>query len=375
MAIIRSSKKFEGGEFKQGSGSYLKSTARQMSFRDKKYADGAYVFILGAYKEDSTGNGVWYKPLKIRDNFGMDMIKEKFAVPQNCPIDYFAQKIRTYAPHLAKTEKVKNEKGQERNVYPAWGRTTWRVLYNAAYFNALGDGVYVLDLPQSGGASQIDDFVRGRTPEGLENPDITNYEAAYPVHIKLDLDAGGQPWKIGVNSTKAYSLPLELADSQYLFNLDDVINYPSKAELIEKLRSVVSPELFDKCMQGYSDPELTISVSHTAPLPAGPTPAPARRQPTPVPAAALAPAAEEDEIPFANPAPAPVARPAARGAVAPAFRAPKAAPAPVAPQVAEDPDAEPNPLDEEDTLPRPPVATTGSNAASIAKSFLRKPAA
>ena len=373
MAIIKSSKKFEGGEFKQGNGSYLKPNARQMSFRDKKYADGAYVFILGAYKEDSSGNGVWYKPLKIRDNFGMDMIKEKFAVPNNCPIDYFAQKIRTYAPHLAKTEKVKNEKGQDRNVYPAWGRTTWRVLYNAAYFNALGDGVYVLDLPQSGGASQIDDFVRGRTPEGHENPDITDYEAAYPVHIKLDLDAGGQPWKIGVNSTKAYSLPVDLADTQYLFNLDEIVNYPSKAELIEKLRTVVSPDLFDKCIHGYSDPELTISVSHTAPMPAaGPAPAPARRQASPAPAAL--PPAEVDEIPFANPSPAPVARPAARGAVAPAFKAPRAAaPVAVAPPAAEEPDAA-EPTDEGD-LPRPPVATTGSSAASIAKSFLRKPAA
>jgi hypothetical protein len=52
MAIIRASRTFEGGELKQGGGSYLKAGTRTMNFRDKSVAQGAYVFVLGAYKED-----------------------------------------------------------------------------------------------------------------------------------------------------------------------------------------------------------------------------------------------------------------------------------------------------------------------------------
>ena len=69
MAIIRASKAFEGSDLKPRANTYIKADTRTVSFgKDEK--DGVYLFILGAYKEDSNGNGVWYRPLKIRDNFG-----------------------------------------------------------------------------------------------------------------------------------------------------------------------------------------------------------------------------------------------------------------------------------------------------------------
>ena len=250
--IIKSSKTFQGGEFKTTGTRYIKPGIRTMNFYDKNMVDGAYVYILGAYKEDGSGNGVWYRPLKIRDNFGMDT-KEKFAVPANCPVDYFANKVKTHAPQMARVEKIKGEDGRDRNVYPAFGRTTWRVLYNAAFFNDTAAGVHVLDLPQSGGASALDEFVKGKGPDGEDNPDITDYTAAYPVYVKLDLKSKGQPWKITVNNAKPYPLPVELADTEYLFNLDDVIMYPNKQDLVEKLRTMFPADIFNKCIAGYSD--------------------------------------------------------------------------------------------------------------------------
>ena len=378
MAIIRSSKTFEGGEFKQSGTRYIKAGLRTMNFYDKKLMDGAYVFILGAYKEDGSGNGVWYKPLKIRDNFGMDT-KEKFAVQPNCPVDYFANKVKTHAPNLARVEKIKGEDGRDRNVYPAFGRTTWRVLYNAAFFNDMAAGVHVLDLPQSGGASAIDEFVKGKGPDGAENPDITDYTAAIPVHIKLDLKASGQPWKISVNNAKVYTLPVELADTDYLYNLDDVVIYPSKQELIEKLKTLFPADIFNKCIAGYSDGSVTVSMA---------TPSTVTRS---VGAPPPPPTDDDGDLGPQRPAPTPIAKPAsipkatvptaakpAAQAVAPAFNLPKAtrtAP-PKAAELQPDPQQESGPeVQQEDDLPRPPVATTSASPADIARQFLKRPQA
>ncbi len=339
MAIIKTTKTFEGGEFKQGGGNYLKSNVRVMNFRDKQHIDGVYVFILGAYKEDQAGNGVWYKPLKIRDNFGLGT-KEKFAVQPNCPVEYFAERMKTYAPNMSRTEKLKGEDGKDRTVYPVFGRTTWRVLYNAAFFNELTpNGIHVMDLPVSGGGSAIDEFVRGKQPDGSDNPMLNDYQASYPVHIKLDLKAAGQPWKIRVNDSKAYSLPIELADTEFLYNLDEVVQYPSKNELIDKLRTIVPPDIFAKCMAGYTDGSVSVSLANTnreeddLPFPPATTPASTPKLAAPV---------SKSVAPVARPTPA---------SVAPSFSLPEAS-------------------DGED-LPKPPV-TTAANLSS-AKQFLRKP--
>jgi hypothetical protein len=259
MAIIRASKTFEGGDLTQRATSYIKLNTRTVDFKNKD--NGVYMFILGAYKQDNAGNGVWYRPLKIRDNFGMGMYKEKFAVQFNCPIDHFANKVQSFAPEMAKSKETVDDTGRKRWTYPVWGRTAWRVLYNAALFGDYGAGVHILDLPQSGGASVIDEYVKGKQPDGSENPMINDYENAIPINIKLDLKANGQPWKIQINSAKTFVLPTELADTDYLYNLDDVISYPDKDGLIEKLRSMVPSDIFRKGMDGYSDDRVVRNIS------------------------------------------------------------------------------------------------------------------
>ena len=259
MAIIRASKTFEGGELTQRTSTYIKSTTRLVDFKNKE--NGVYLFLLGAYKQDHNGNGVWYRPLEVRDNFGVGMYKEKFAAQPNCPIKYFANKVQTFAPEMARSKETQDDSGRKRWVYPVWGRSAWRVLYNSALVGDYGAGVHVLDLPMSGGGSVIDEFVRGKDAEGKPNPDLTDYENAIPLNIKLDLKAAGQPWKILINQAKTYVLPVELADTDYLYNLDDVINYPKKDELIEKLRSIVPGDIFDRGMEGYHDDKVVVSMA------------------------------------------------------------------------------------------------------------------
>lgn len=284
MAIIRASKTFEGGDLSQRTSTYIKPGTRLVDFKNKE--NGVYLFILGAYKQDKSGAGVWYRPLHIRDNFGMGLYKKKFAIQPNCPIEYFANKVQTFAPNMAKSTETRDDNNRVRWIYPAWGRSTWRVLYNAAIFKDFGSGVHVLDLPQSGGAAVIDEYVKGHQADGSENPDLTNYEAAIPVNIKLDLKVAGQPWKIRIDNSKTFVLPVELADTEYLYNLDDVINYPSKDSLIEELKSIVPTDIFKKGMEGYDDGKVSADIDST--------PEPVVEKPT---------AKEIDEIPmtFANP--------------------------------------------------------------------------
>ena len=322
MAIIRASKTFEGSELKPRTNTYIKPDIRTVSFgKDEK--DGVYLFILGAFKEDSNGNGVWYRPTKVRDNFGNGMIKEKFASQPGCPIDFFENRVRGFAPNMAKPTETQDDNGRKRLNYPAWGRPAWRVLYNAAYFGKFEKGVHVLDLPMSGGGSVIDEFSRGRQPDGSENPSLTDYEAAIPVHIKLDLGAQGQPWKIMINPSKTFVLPVELADTEYIYNLDEVINYPSKAVLIEKLKSLVPPDIFRKGLEGYDDGSYVPEIS--GPVVASPRATTPNYPPTP-------PVAEPDDVPFNHPPEMPAAPviPKATKSVAPAVSIPKANKAPVA---------------------------------------------
>ena len=354
MSIIRASKRFEGSELKPRSNTYIKSDVRSVSF-GKEEKDGIFLFILGAYKEDSNGNGVWYRPLKIRDNFGTQMTKEKFAVQPNCPLEYFENKVRGFAPNMCKPTETQDENGRIRRTYPAWGRSTWRVLYNAAYFGKFEKGVHVLDLPQSGGASAIDEFVRGQQPDKTDNPDITNYEAAIPVHIKLDLGASGQPWKIRIDGSRVYTLPQELADTDYLYNLDDVINFVPAAALIQKLKEVVPMDIFRKGLDGYDNggllPEIaTGPVTSVAPHHA--------IKPAPVTATEA-----EDDIPMGE-TPTPVVAtqviPKPVKSVAPAVVIPKPNKAPVAAPV-------PAETDQDDTVvPVNPVATTSVATAMAA---------
>ena len=352
MAIITPNKTFVGSEMRQRTNTYIKSDIRTVNFgKDEK--DGVYLFILGAYKTDSVGSGVWYKTVKIRDNFGVGMSKEKFAVQPNCPIDFFTNRVQSIAPAMAKPAKVQDDLGRERWSYPAWGRVAYRVLYNAAYFGKFEKGVHVLDLPQHGGASVIDEFVRGTGPDGTENPIINDYRNAIPLHIKLDLGASGQPWKIRIDNNKTFTLPEQLADTDYLYDLDSVVNYPDKNTLIEKLKSFVPPDIFRKGMEGYSG-----YVVESAPIQY-------RQEPT-VPASETTEA--EDNIPmsFSNPITAPKTKTVT---VAPKVNIPKATnkPAPVEDAAA---------LADDDTpLPSNPVAPSRVSAIQAAQNVLRGKAA
>lgn len=349
MPIIRPDRKFSGSEIgNQGSASILKPDIKAISFKNAKVSNPLEVFILGAYKQDSEGNGVWYKVVKVRDNFGVDT-KEKFAVQSNCPVDWFASKVKAYAPNLAKVEEVVKD-GRKMKVYPSFGRTTFRVLFNAAYKAQLGEGAHVLDVPKYQCGEKVDQWC-----QNPDKPMINDYQAALPIEIIFDLERQGNPWDLSINAYKQYQLPEQLADTDYLYNLDDVINYPDKEVLIEKLRRNVPSDLFNRCMSDYSDGTIRVAVG-------------------------AIPAEVADDIPmaFAAPKPVQVAQPvqAAKPApvstgVAPTMpkrnTAPKPAPAPVAEVAAEVVDGG----EDGEDMPRPPASTSGVNVQK-AKAFLQR---
>lgn len=308
MAIITPARKFEGGEMNTSLfGQTIKSGIRIINFRDPENQGGVYLFILPPYKLDSQGNGVWYKVFTVRDNFGLDT-KEKFSVGPNCPVEWFAAKCKHYFPKYAATEKTQRE-GRDIKVYPPFGRTTKKVVFNTAFFRNLGLGSHVLEIPQYGCADQIDQWHRTKTPEGGDAPMLNDPRAAIPVEFKLEKNVKGNPWRVTISSSKIYQIPDQLADSDNLYNLDDVILYPQQEELIEKLRKTVPVEMFNKCMEGYSNGPTTVSMAMPAPVAAfNPVPVAVRQEdnsnpelnpvptntasmpgPTPVPTPAVAP--------------------------------------------------------------------------------------
>ncbi|NBQ68169.1 MAG: hypothetical protein EBU46_04760 [Nitrosomonadaceae bacterium] len=355
MPIIRPTRKFDGGEMgNQNNASILKPGIPFINFKEDANKNGAKVFLLGAYKADAEGNGIWYRVVKIRDNFGLDT-KEKFAVQPNCPVEWFASKVKSYAPNYAKVEEVVKD-NRKQKVYPSFGRTTYRVIFNAAYVNRMELGAHVLDIPQWNCGSVIYDWC-----QDPEKPMLNDYAAAIPVNFKLEKgNTMGNPWQVTIESFKSFSLPPELADTDYLHNLDEVVVYPDKAKLLEKLRASTPNDLFNRCMAGYSDGTVAVSfsgsadnsddVSYGAPASAA--------SPTPTPT-------KQVTIPKARPVSAP-----ATTTVAPTVRKPvAAAPAPV--EAAANDDAG------EEDLPTPPVITTGTGSnlsVEQARQFLRRPA-
>jgi|GEM_PF-3847943 hypothetical protein len=307
MSIIRASKTFEGGALSQKSASYIKSDIHTVDFKDKE--NGVFLFLLGAYKQDSTGAGVWYRPLKIRDNFGSGEYKKKLAVhPLGDPVEYFENRVRQFAPEMAKSKKIQDADGRDRWIYPVWGRNAWRVLYNAAIFNKFDAGVHVLDLPMNGGGNVIDEYVRGKRANGADNPDLTDYKNAIVINVKLDLKAKGQPWKIQIKTDETYELPIELADSDYLYNLDDIVNYPKKEDVIAEIRGLVPSDVFERGFEGYDFGDRPVSMA-----------TPVRQNSDSVKYAEE----EKDQVPmtFSNPVPAAAAIP--KRNVAPAVSIPK----------------------------------------------------
>ena len=312
MAIIQSSRKFEGGDMSPNAfGTLLKPGTLFVNFREEQNKLGVKVFILGAYKADRSGEGMWYKVVKVRDNFGLD-VKEKFAVQPGCPVQWFESKVKTYAPnYAATTEAIKN--GLKQKVYPPHGRTSYRVLFNAAYVNALGSGAHVLELPQWKCADQIDNWCKDP-----DRPMINNWEASIPVNLRIDRKGGFPQWEVIIDASKSFKLPAELADSDYLHDLDSVVLYPNKQELFEKLRMITPGEIFDRCMVDYKDEAVSCSIP--SPVSVGGYVEQEDDVPMPVTQAVPRPSRAQPMSPAAAPA---ATAPAKTGVVAPAFSIPK----------------------------------------------------
>lgn len=252
MAIIKPTRKFIGSDLNNKAGSkYIKDGVKQVLFNKNNNKDGAHLFFLPPYTTDVAGNGVWYKVFLIRDNFGTSF-KEKFAVKQGCPVEYFERQFKLRYPDEAKPVDIVDDTGQKRKQYPNHGRQTKRVIYNVAYATNLDAGNHILDLPVFMGASQITDWLETKDTKGREKPMLNDPSRAIPVFIKLKDGGSGNPWQIQPDQNDPSVLPDELADSDQLYNLDtDVLEYKSNEELIEKLRGFYTPDIFDACMEGF----------------------------------------------------------------------------------------------------------------------------
>lgn len=250
MAIIAPSRTFDGSDLSTNVfGKVIKDGIRVVGFREERNKEGNFFFMLPPYKADVQGRGVSWKVVPVRDNFGID-VKEIFAVPVNCPIAYFASRVKQFFPDYAKVETTIQD-GRTAKRYPPFGRPANKVIFNMAYMNALQLGAHVLTLPQFGGGEHIEAWGRRRMPDGSDAPLLNNPEAAIPIFIQLKKGAIGQPWTVTPEPSKTYKLPTELTDSTYIYNLDNVVHYPEVEYLIEKLRGFVPTEIFNQCMAGY----------------------------------------------------------------------------------------------------------------------------
>lgn len=354
MPIYKPNRRFEGSDMgASGSSTILRSDVRTINFRDEANKSGVKLFILGPYKQDSEGNGVWYKVVRIRDNFGLDT-KTKFPIPPNCPVEWFAAKVKSYAPNYAKVqEEVKD--GKKMKVYPSFGRTTYRVIYNSAYVNKPELGAHVLDIPQYNCASVIHDWCADPEKPMLNEPD-----AAIPVEFVLKSNVQGNPWNVTVNAVKAYKLPETLVDSDYLYDLDESVAYPDIEKLYEDLRRNTPSDIFNKCMADYVDdsPKKVKKIhTQTASLPVVEDLSQTTEE-----------AEEEDNVPmqFSKPAKTVVATPSYSPTMPSPGKVRKTQPAPV---VQEDED------EEDGGMPSAPVSSNASSSIDIeaAKAFLRRP--
>lgn len=253
MAIIKPSKKFAGSEMSSGDGGkYIRPDIRQVLFNKNNNKDGTYLYFLPAYKVDSTGAGVWFKVINVRDNFG-DKFKDKYVITDNNdPVAHFERNFKLHYPDESNVVEELNEKtGRAMKRYPNYGRVTKRVIFNVAYSQDLEKGCHVLDLPAYNGANILMKWLEGKDNRGRERPMINDPERCIPVFIKLN-DGGGAPWEITPDPTDPAQLPAELADSDYIYNLDDIFIKKTNAELMGKLKEWYTPEVFEECMAGYA---------------------------------------------------------------------------------------------------------------------------
>jgi hypothetical protein len=261
MPIIKPSLKFEGAETgtTQNTTPYLREDVRKVVFNKNNNQNGVYLYFLPPYRADSLGNGVWYKSIEIRDNFG-DKYKEKYLVlsRENDPAEYFGRNFKLLYPEDAKPGTIVNN-GKTFKKYPNYGRVTKRVLFNVAYANKLEAGPHILDLPLANGASQLFDWLSKTDIAGNPRPLVNNPEAAFPVFLQLK-DSGTNPWQLNVEASQPAILPESIATSDNLYNLDEILVIRSKEEIIGKLREMYPSHVFEDCMNGYPGLKTTKSA-------------------------------------------------------------------------------------------------------------------
>jgi hypothetical protein len=261
MAIIQPSITFEGAATDlnpSAATSYILDGVRRALFNKSTNKEGAYLYFLPAYTTDRAGNGVWYKKFSIRDSFGVNY-KEKYYVKNKAedPAEYFGQNFIRKYPEEAKVGEVEVG-GRKFKKYPNHGRAADRVVFNVAFLQNLELGCHVLDLPFRNGADILLNWQTGKDVSGKPRKPVNSPDRCIPVFVKLR-ENSANPWMIQVEANEPIRLPDELADSEYLYNLDEIFETKSKEEIIAKLREMYSSDVFEDCMYGY--PGLTQSSS------------------------------------------------------------------------------------------------------------------
>jgi hypothetical protein len=276
MPIIDPSRSFENSAVNFSDEEYyIKSDVRTVSFKKNAYPDGVYLLFLPGYKTDRNGNGVWYRVINVRDNFG-DKFKIKYVTDDvvDDPVLHFSRNFSRLYPEQAKSYVTTTQDGTQRRVYPLYGRLTRRVLYNVAFYNAFEKGAHVLDLPAANGADILDNYHQRLGPDGKKVPLVCDIQRCTPVFFKLLNTKGSTPWQIVPEPNYACALPPQCADTNNLYNLDQVTIIKDKNELLERLRELYSASIFSQCMEGYpgfptSTPGFSPGQS-SAPIPAPP---------------------------------------------------------------------------------------------------------
>ena len=268
MAILTPSSTFEGSSLgNNDTGRIILPEVRFIQLNKPEFKDGVYLYILPPYKLDRQGRGVWMNIIKVRDNFGLET-KDRFFESVDSPIAYFANQAKLVCPEYAEVKTIKKD-NRDTKVYPTFGRVTTRVLMNVAFAENVALGSHVIDIPSYGCADVIDNYHKKPLMGGQLPSLVCDPANATPVFFWLRKNVMGNPWLVTVEPTQKAPLPMELADTDYLYNLDDVIIKPDNEDLYEKLLLITPTDVFEACMRGYkgAGPSPVSFVTH-APAPA-----------------------------------------------------------------------------------------------------------
>lgn len=305
MAIIQPTRSFDGADLSASNYPRLiRSGVRVVSFRKDENRGGVYLVMLPPYRTDAQGRGVSWRLLEVREKFGLEGM-DLFAVIPNCPVGYLVAQARQKFPeYVAVEEAVPGSKFGKK--YPPTGKLSRKVLFNVAYASNLGLGCHVLSLPQYGGGSEIESWYARKQPDGSPNRLLNDPAAAIPIFVELKKGEGimGNPWVVRIEPGSSIPLPAQLCDADYLYNLDEVVEYPTAESLIDRMRTFVPPHIFAACMDNYVLPDGSVFHPPAPSYTSAPAYAPA---PVQHPAGRmLPPGGAQVQPPWGSPSPAPV---------------------------------------------------------------------